>query len=309
MGSMDLDLLRAFQEVARRGSLTAAARALGASQPALTGAMQRLERDLGSTLLLRGRSGVTLTDTGRALARDAEEILALVSRSEQRIRGLEEQETGRFVFGCHESLAAYFLPGFMSDALRDLPGIELTIWNGPSAAVRDAVVSRDVHFGIVVNPAAHPDLVLVEMFDDAVDFFSAEPAARSLAAAHDRIRRGPLVHAARVGESRALIAKLEAEGVVCGRHLACGDFELVKALVVAGIGIGVLPRRVAAYGAGERLARLHAQLPHHADAIHLVFRGDLHRTRGARRLKDALFAHGRGLRGRPQRGRATGKQG
>jgi DNA-binding transcriptional LysR family regulator len=295
---VDLELLRSFQEVARRGSITAAARVLGVSQPSLTAAMQRLERDLGTVLLLRGRAGVTVTDTGRALAREAEEILSVVARAEQRIRGLEEDERGRFVVGCHESLGAYFLPAFMRAFLREAPGIDLVLWNGASASVRDAVIARDVHFGLVVNPSPHPDLVLREMFDDAVDFFSAEPTARTLAAAHERVRKGPLVHASRVGESRALIATLEAQGVVSPRSLACGDFEMVKSLVLEGIGVGVLPRRVAAYGAGERLARVHPQLPHFADAIHLVFRADLPKTGGARRLKDALLAHGRALRGR-----------
>ncbi len=295
---MELDLLRTFQEVARRGSITAAARVLGQSQPTLTAAMQRLERELGTTLLLRGRSGVSLTDTGRALARDAEQILGMVAQTEQRIRGLEEQETGRFVLGCHESLAAYFLPSFMRGLSSELPGIELTLWNGSSALVRDAVVARDVHFGIVVNPTPHPDLVLVEMFDDAVDFFTAGRPARTLPAALDRIRQGPLIHAGRVTESRALISKLEADGVVCARQLSCGDFELVKALATEGIGVGILPRRVAAYGAGKGLSRLHPQLPNYPDRIHLVFRADLHRTRGATRLKDALAGHGRALRGR-----------
>lgn len=270
------------------------------SQPTLTVAMQRLERDLGTTLLHRGRSGVALTETGLSLARDIDEILAMVSRTEQRIRGLEEEETGRFVVGCHESLAAYFLPSFMRSFLVDSPSVELTLWNGSSAAVRDAVVGREVQFGVVVNPSPHPDLVLIQMFDDAMDFFTAEAPARTLVAAHERIRRGPLVHAKRVAESRALITELEGEGVVAGRELACGDFELVKTLVLEGIGIGILPRRVAAYGAGEDLVRLHPQLPHFDDSIYLVYRGDLHKTRGAMRLKEALVAHGKALRSAPR---------
>jgi len=297
---VDLELLRSFQEVARRGSITAAARSLGMSQPTLTVAMQRLERELGTTLLHRGRSGVALTETGVALLRDAEEILAMVSRTEQRIRGLEEEETGRFVVGCHESLAAYFLPSFMRGFLVEVPAVELTLWNGSSAAVRDAVVGREVQFGVVVNPSPHPDLVLVQMFDDAMDFFTAEAPARTLAAAQDRIRSGPLVHAKRVAESRALMTELESAGVIAERELACGDFELVKTLVLEGIGIGILPRRVAAYGAGGALVRLHPQLPHFEDSIHLVYRGDLHKTRGAMRLKDALVAHGRALRSAPR---------
>ena len=71
---MDLVHLRYFQVIARCGSMTRAARELRLSQPTLTVAMQRLERELGTTLLLRDPRGVSLTETGGELARHADEI-------------------------------------------------------------------------------------------------------------------------------------------------------------------------------------------------------------------------------------------
>ena len=301
--TMELTQLRYFVEVKSRGSITAAARALGVSQPSLTVAIQRLEKELGTTLLLRGRGGVTLTVTGRALAYDAEEVFAVLDRVEHRINGLEEDEVGRFVIGCHESLGAYFLPPFMRDFLAAAPHIEPALFNGSSAMVRDAVVARDVDFGIVVNPSPHPDLVLVDLFGDAVDFFVAAPAkrnaksgARSLREAEERVQRGPLIHAGRVSESQELLRALESKGVVPDRLLSCGDFELVKALTVAGVGVGVLPRRVALYGQDGHIVRLHPEMPHVEDKIFMVYRADMHKTRAALRLKQALVDHGRSLR-------------
>lgn len=300
---MELAQLRYFLEIRARGSLTGAAKHLGISQPSLTVAMKRLEEELGTTLLLRGRSGVSLTTTGRALASDAEELLAIVARAEARISGLEDREIGRFVIGCHEPLGAYFLPSFLRRLYAEHPGLEPSLWNGPSASVRDAVLSRDVDFGLVVNPIPHPDLVLVKLFHDAVDFFSTPASGgRSLSfgaatreEAFERIRRGPLVHAGRVTESRALLRALERQGVVPSRYLSCGDFELVKAVTLSGVGVGILPRRVAAYGHRRRLVRLHADMPKFADRICLVFRADLHKTKAALTLKDALVARGREL--------------
>lgn len=296
---MDLNHLRYFRTVAQYGSITAAARRLGISQPTLTVAVRRLEEQLKTTLLLRGRDGVTLTRTGQELLRHAEEILGLLDHMEQRIQGLETGEIGRFIIGCHESLGAYFLPAFMLDFMRAAPGIEVTLWNGTSAAVQEAVVGREVDFGIIVNPHPHPELVLVELFEDAMDLFVAAPegvAPLEREAAVARLREGPLVFAGRVSQCRDLIERLAREQLLPERLLSCGDLELVKSMALAGVGVALLPRRVAAYGQPGRLRRLHASFPFFPDTIVLAYRADLHRTRAAMRLKDAIVAHGQALR-------------
>ena len=298
---LELNDLRYFLEVKARGSLTSAARSLGVSQPSLTTAMQRLEKHFGTTLLLRDHSGVKLTVTGRALAYDAEELFEVLARAERRVTGLEDAHGGRFVIGCHESLGAYFLPDFLRRSLESHPAIDVSVHNGSSAAIRDAVVERDVDFAIVVNPRPHPELVLVELFDDAVDFFTLASAkgkspARTIDDALAKIAAGPLVHAARVTESQTLLANLEERGCVPSRSLSCGDFEMVKSILLAGVGVGLLPRRVAAYGHEGRLVRLHEDLPYFSDRILLAFRADMHKTKGAIALKEALIERGKRLR-------------
>lgn len=291
---MDLTQLRYFQAIAQHGSISAAARVLRVSQPSLTVAIQNLEEELKTTLLLRDRRGVTLTETGRLLLDTAGEVFARLAEVEARILGLEGDDRGRFVLGCHESLGAYFLPRLMADVLSNTPGIELVLWNGSSADVREAVLSREVHFGVVVNPAPHPDLVLIELFQDAVDIFVAadEPVASSLEEAQARLQRGPLIFAGRVAQMQALVEGLEGKEILPARLLECGDLELVKSLALAGVGVALLPRRVADYGQPGRLRRLHPELPHVDDSIHLVFRGDLHRTRAALKVKDLILEHG-----------------
>ncbi|MFO0608941.1 MAG: LysR family transcriptional regulator [Polyangiales bacterium] len=294
---MHLTHLRYVQAIARHRSLSAAARALGVSQPTLTGAVKSLEEELRTTIVLRGRDGVRLTAAGEALVRHAGEVLATVERMEHEIRGLEGDAQGRFVLGCHESLGAYFLPGFMRGFLDAYARIELTLWNGTSPAVRDAVLAREVHYGLLVNPIAHPDLVLVKLFHDAMDFFVCvdEPPTPSLAEARARVRRGPLVYAGRVPQCQELIQRLSADDTPPSRLLSCGDLELVKSLTLGGLGVGVIPRRVAAYGHPGRLRRLHPELPHIPDTIYLAWRADLHRTAAALRVKESIVEYARTL--------------
>lgn len=296
---MQLTQLQYLQAIAKHGSLSAAARALALSQPALTSAMQSLERELGAALLYRGRDGATLTEAGEVALRHAADLFAEVERLTDAVRGLEHREAGAFTLGCHESLGAYFLPGFMRSFLADAPRIQLSLWNGSSASVRDAVLRREVHFGLSVNPLPHPDLVMIRLFHDAMDFMvpreQALPASSPREDALAFIAARPLLHAARVAQARELVERVSQEVQSDPRLLACGDLELVKSLTLAGIGVGVIPRRVAAYGQEGRLARLHPALPFVPDTIQLLFRADMPRTRASTRLKDALCAYGRSL--------------
>jgi len=313
---MDLAHLRYFREIVRLGSMTAAARGLGVSQPRLSVAVRELEQHFASTLLLRHRGGVSPTASGLALLRHVEEIFTVLERANASIAGLEHELVGRFVLGCHESLGAYFLPHFMPALLREAPDITLTLHNASSAHVRQAVIEREVHFGLVVNPKPHPELVMTPLFRDAVDFFvcaddpvvTVETEAERVAqpgfyadehcatldadAAYDRVRRGPLIFAGRVQQCGELLGLLADADVVPRQLLSCGDFELVKSLALAGVGVAILPRRVAAYNQPGQLRRLHGSLPSFADEIVLMYRGDQPRTRASTFVKDALVLAG-----------------
>lgn len=329
---MDLKDLRYFAAIAESGSMTAAAKNLHVSQPTLTVAMQNLEEQLKTQLFVRERSGVRLTATGDELLKHATEVFRILERAEERVKGLESEDEGAFVLGSNESLGAYFLPDFMARFLRDHPGIELLLSNESSALVRDSVIERRVHFGIVVNPHPHPDLVIVEMFHDAMDVMVAEdapPPSRPLSslllalqvsavaddddapatqraswidsgdpafmAAKHRLIAGPLIYAGRVKQCQDLVDQLAGAGLLSMRKLVCGDLELVKSLALAGIGPALIPRRVADYGHPGRLVRLHSTLPFIPDTICLLYRADMHRTKAAMRVKDELVAYGKRL--------------
>ncbi len=291
--NMELTPLRYFAAVARHGSITAAAHELRVSQPSLTVAIHKLEEELGATLLLRDHRGVRLTSTGDELLHYASEALALLDRAHLRIQNLEHDDEGAFILGCPEAMGAYFLPGFMRPFFAAPQGIQLTLWNGPSRTVEQAVLSREVHFGLVANPLPHPDLVLVELFRDSTRVMSLERPARTLARAEALLREGPLLFVPQLPQSVQIIDRLARKKLVPMRRLSCGDHELVKSLALAGVGAAILPARVAAYGHPGKLRPLHARLPYVDDVIFLAYRSDLHRTRAAVRFKDSLVAHGR----------------
>ena len=294
---MEITQLRYFKRVAEVGNVTRAGRDLGISQPSLSIAIKKLESELSTVLFHRDRKGVVPTATGLELLEYARRILDLVREAEQSVRGLEADDVGQLRIGCPDVLGAYFLPAFLRQFIAERPGIELTFWNGPSPAVHQAVLTREVEFGIAVNPLSHPDLVMLDLFDDATDVMvPSSRVASSWCEAESTLRTGPLSYAANLPQSQSLLEELGSRDLLPARRLPCGDLEMVKSLLLGDVGVAILPRRVAGYAQPGRLSRLHPDCPFIADSIRLIYRGDLHRTRAAMKVKDALVAHGASLR-------------
>src|SRR5690349_25140394 len=83
---MTLTQLNAFVLVARLGSVTAAAGALGVSEPAVSQALTALRQHLGDPLITRGPGGMTLTPGGSRLLATASQIVALGAEAHAAVR-------------------------------------------------------------------------------------------------------------------------------------------------------------------------------------------------------------------------------
>lgn len=307
---MHLTHLHYFRAIARCGNLTHAARLLGVQQSTLSVAMQRLEAEMGTTLFLRDRSGVTLTSTGRSWLPYVTEALALLDAGAEQVQGLETEDVGSFVLGVPMALGSSFLPAFLRAFQQEAPRLALSLWTGTSLATVQALLARDLHFGLVINPPPHPELVLTELDHAATDFFVAgppppaahptetlasPPGALDWETACARLRAGPLVYVTYMAQAHTLRQRLGALQLLPARLLRCDDLAVAQNVAVAGVGVAILPRRVAASAPQGRLWRLHPALPFVHDVVYVAYRSDLHRTRAAMRLKDALVAYGRAL--------------
>jgi DNA-binding transcriptional LysR family regulator len=289
--------LRYFVRIAELGSFTAAARELRVSQPSLSVAVRKLEESLGTPLLHRSRQGVSLTRAGEILLEHARLADRALTAAKDELLALETEPRGRFTLGAHESLAAYFLPRFMARFLERFANVEIALWNGNSREVEQAVVERRLDLGLVVNPARHADCIVVELFHDRVGFVvSAALERRAQSTPEKLLSRVPLIHVPELRQTQFLVASLASASITPPSQLSCSSMELVKSLVLDGVGVGILPYRVASHGVSAgRLVHLGEALPVFDDVITLVRRFDLPMTAGARALLDALREHGRSM--------------
>ena len=119
---MNIKQIEAFVHVARSGGLSAAARKLNTTQPAISMRVKELERSLGAPLLDRSQRRVRLTPRGREFLDSAEHILSITEDARHRFGG-NQPMTGRIRLGVTETVALTWLPELVSRINAEFPEI------------------------------------------------------------------------------------------------------------------------------------------------------------------------------------------
>ncbi len=125
------ELYRSFLAVAQEGSLSAAARALGMTQPSLGRHIRELEAGLGVALFTRSPQGLRLTDLGSELIAHAQSMAAASAALRRAASGGNQDERGTVRITCSDVVGAEVLPAILADFRRQHPGIavELSLSN------------------------------------------------------------------------------------------------------------------------------------------------------------------------------------
>lgn len=125
--TFDWNHARAFLATAELGSLSAAARQLGTSQPTLSRQVAALESELGVTLFERLGKGLTLTDSGRTLLSHVQAMHEAAGRFSLAAAGQSQSLQGPVVISVSEIDACFRLPSFIQQLQQQEPGIELEV--------------------------------------------------------------------------------------------------------------------------------------------------------------------------------------
>ena len=151
---MESKKIKALLAAAETGSLTAAAAELGYTQAGLTQMMNSLENELGVRMLLRGKSGVKLSDAGRSLL---EPMRALVDAAEELERGVERlraESRTAIRIGAYASISRQWLPAILSDFLRENPGVDASVSVGSIAQMYESVRNEHLDCAFVSYQAS-----------------------------------------------------------------------------------------------------------------------------------------------------------
>lgn len=162
MAALDWNLIRSFVAVAETGSLSAAARRIGVSQPTLGRHIAELEAALGVTLFRRGRSGYDLTESGMALVERGRAVSEQAAAFARLAEGRTESIAGTVRITASEIIAAYALPSMTARLAEAEPDIEVEIV--ASNHVQN-LLRRDADIAVRMTEPAQLDLVARKIAD------------------------------------------------------------------------------------------------------------------------------------------------
>ncbi len=168
--SFDWNQVRAFLATAEEGSLSAAARALGLTQPTLSRQVTGLETDLGVTLFERGHRSMDLTESGLALLEHVRAMGEAATRVSLAATGRSELIDGHVSLTMTDGFAMRHLPAIVEHVREKAPGIELEIVTANETL---DLIRREADIAIRHGRPEHGDLIAKKIGSTTAHFYAA----------------------------------------------------------------------------------------------------------------------------------------
>ncbi len=163
---MESKKLEALLMAVDLGSFTKAAEVLGYTQSGLTHMMNSLEKEVGFTLLERGRSGVRLTEEGERIAPAVREFLQANARLDSVIEQVSSSRTEIIRVSAYASIAMHWLPGIIQRFREECPDVDVDIRMADHVDVPYELLAQGKMDAILVSPQDEGQYEWVHLADD-----------------------------------------------------------------------------------------------------------------------------------------------
>jgi DNA-binding transcriptional LysR family regulator len=285
MDQLDWNQLKAFLETAETGSLSAAARKLGLTQPTLSRQVAAIEQRMGVTLFERVGKTMALTTTGLDLLEHARAMGAAADALRLAATGRSEALGGVVSVSASDAVAAYLLPPLVQQLREQEPGIAIEVI--ASNALSD-LLRREADIAVRHVKPEQPELIARLIRETAANFYASE----SWVKAHGHPRTAEeAAHLPFVGSDRSgrFLAYLRQHGLpLTEANFSCYADHTVAhwALVRQGMGIGAMMDEIAQQTPG--MVRVLDEVPPVLFPIWLVTHRELRTSRRIRVVFEAL---------------------
>lgn len=149
---MSLGKYEVFNTVVELGNLTKAAGTLNLTQSAVSYSIANLESELGFPLLIRSRSGITLTSNGKRILKYVRTILQWDEKLKQEAASINGLVAGTVRIGAFTSVCIQWLPECMRHFKQKYPFIEIKIYQGSYKDVEEWIANGVIDFGFIILP-------------------------------------------------------------------------------------------------------------------------------------------------------------
>jgi len=245
---MEFNQIRYFLNLAETLSFTEAAMRSGVSQPTLTRAIQRLEQELGGTLVYRDGKDTRLT----ALGRDIQSEFAAIAEREQRVRAISlNRVRGRreaLTLGIVNTIAPALITGFVAHALGQMPMLELVLQPVAHDEGMERLLGGQIDGCFCSDPVAgNNKLATVEMFRERLLLAMAQghPLASHASVSLADLSEQPYLDRVQCEFRSRVIQHLRDRSIIMVPRLRSEREDLIQQAVAEGAGVCMLPERSA----------------------------------------------------------------
>ena len=246
---MDLKQLRQFAAIAEAGSVSRAADRLGMAQPALSSALSGMEKNLGSRLFIRTRSGVQLTEAGVRLLEQARQVLEQANEFEVLARELAAGSAGRLRIGFITSALYDILPASLAKLRVRYPEVRIELREMASDAQSQALREGEIDVGFCRSPlparrSLREKLLSSSPMVAAVPEDFPRAASGSVALADIAAFGLILPPETQSGLQTRILQAIQAQGISPRVVQEANRNQTMLACVAAGIGVALVPRSI-----------------------------------------------------------------
>jgi DNA-binding transcriptional LysR family regulator len=243
MRSLNLDQLRAFVEVIERGSVTAAAKQLNLTQPAVTHQVQELERRFKVALVERIGKRVYLTEAGEKLISHARHLLEQDALTNAEMRRYGAGWLERVRVGTSMTVLMYLLPPILRKLKTEHPQLEINLKAGLTATTLQMLKANSLDLGLCALPIDDPAFETVDLFDDelmAILPANQKPVPKKVTPAY--LAGCPLILGNEASALRREVMQwLALAGPPPKPVMEFDNVEAIKSLVAVGLGCSIVP--------------------------------------------------------------------
>ena len=249
--TFDWNRARAFLVTAEEGSVSAAARALGLSQPTLSRQIDALESELGIILFERAGRGLILTPTAQELLQYVRDMGNAATRLSLSASGQSASLDGPVRITATPVHAAFVLPSIIGKLRLAYPGLQIELV--ATTATAD-LRRREADIAVRNTASTDPDIIVRKLPADRAYLYATDSYLKSVG---NPQTREELVAGEFLGceDNRAMIAAMHAFGIpVTDRNfpIICDDLLVHWEFIKCGLGMGLMLERT---GDSEPLVR------------------------------------------------------
>ncbi len=164
----DSTRLRLLVEIERRGSISAAAKAIGIGQPTASGHLRVLEGAAGQRLVERNGRGSRLTEAGRVLATHASQALAALRTADEELHALAGLEAGTIHIGASTTPGVYLLPETLGCFRRDHPNVAVEVEIASTGEIVERLLAGRIQLALVGETEADERVRLEPFLSDEI---------------------------------------------------------------------------------------------------------------------------------------------